>query len=88
MMHAVLALVSTMPRVGASAAAGRKAPAAGSAPLPAVTPSATAAALDSILEAAVPALQSRLKNSSYGFGDVCSCARCMRRAGPVREDVQ
>lgn len=31
---------------------------------------------------------SRMKNYS-GFGEgVCTCARCMRRAGPIREDVE
>lgn len=31
---------------------------------------------------------SRMKSYS-GFGEgVCTCARCMRRAGPIREDVE
>ncbi|WIA12109.1 hypothetical protein OEZ85_012183 [Tetradesmus obliquus] len=33
-------------------------------------------------------LSSRMKSYS-GFGEgVCTCARCMRRAGPIREDVE
>jgi hypothetical protein len=32
---------------------------------------------------------SRMKSSYSGFGEgVCTCARCMRRAGPIREDVE
>ena len=31
----------------------------------------------------------RSKTYGAGFGEgVCTCARCMRRAGPVREDVE
>lgn len=29
------------------------------------------------------------RSKSFGFGEgVCTCARCMRRAGPIREDVE
>lgn len=32
---------------------------------------------------------SRLQKTYSGFGEgVCTCARCMRRAGPIREDVE
>lgn len=30
-----------------------------------------------------------VKPKPLGFGEgVCTCARCMRRAGPIREDVE
>jgi hypothetical protein len=43
------------------------------------------AACDLVGEASNLSSLSRMK--SFGEG-VCTCARCMRRAGPIREDVE
>ena len=48
---------------------------------------ALAACAEAVNDSSALAL-SRMESYS-GFGEgVCTCARCMRRAGPIREDVE
>ncbi|KAF8071205.1 TANC1 [Scenedesmus sp. PABB004] len=58
--------------------------------MPRISPLAKAATLAACAEAVSDASNlSRMKSGYSGFGEgVCTCARCMRRAGPIREDVE
>jgi hypothetical protein len=71
--------------LGGSGAAGATLPASCDPPLGNLTGSELSALANLNLNITLP----RMGKGYGGFGEgVCTCARCMRRAGPIREDVE